>query len=1006
MLTASIEILRKAMWMLERDLKTSDNMMTYEGLRPLFSPSCTHLLTLLNVLRRGCDVPKRSLSDSELMTEKSGSLLGSILRERSALLKDCYATCRCMRMDKTKGVLDSSRIGRKLLTSYDNGVFDHREDVNEFETKAFTYQVLINVYKYLSVDVHHWKGVYCPTCHPTHLIKQELQTMIESVREANPLGMEGVRLSTNDPVNIEPIELASRIKFLEREKENVDLIDEFRKHSEVGKMINDCDLVAQGFREYPKREKKIVQRSGASNEMNDLLTIHMRDFSRVSQAGHVGMRSVREQLNRELIEDREDSIEAQAREDSFFCPDVGYYPYKLSFWSDVECCKIASTFTSMRDDVRYQGCDRAGTYGRLNLMGSSAVQRSLQRTERMNRYHPIPANLVRRRIVRPVRRRLFNGDEDDEEEGIVWREQRDSIRVDFACALRDDKVTTKDRAWFNVFGKYWIGLEDWCKSDVDQMHWLMMGANHMTVDTCGENMGAYVIGSRNINDIQCPSVGTASRALRRELGMQLPIRSRCKVRRDIIKYAECNDLRDAREGFNHTEEQATYWKCSGYVDEGCANAGCNEILLPNSKDCFFDECIIQPFRPFTVYPTRLFGLSHHFHDVYEREGRATYQQLQMDVSGELKTFAVGAPRFSSNGTLTNFDGGDFVMRDCRHVSLSPLFRYHYELPTNPNTEWIDQDVVNRLNDEWRPDRGLDVFQDPNEYGYVASQLTHLPRMLGYDFGNILSYDDTNEDRLNNSMEATYLRSLFREVFIPFNQRSNAVALQQCKILRDDSMYVINRRSLIVNKCQVFYNDDSSSIYSAALATNALKWSESVLGDCSQVFSMGQLSEPTRTIALKVDKPKLCIFRGKKKRNPKFFHDYPLRTSTGDFAWGPKLRGLEKFCVDNLSVTKLPNGNACESQDYLQESVFSRYRAGLVSWNGALQQLWKTPGTGQLTTSANRRLWLRGIVGRGCFRQLESYERQREDQDLRLYGAFLYGGLSGSGEVTRASLRGE
>ena len=376
----------------------------------------------------------------------------------------------------------------------------------------------------------------------------------------------------------------------------------------------------------------------------------------------------------------------------------------------------------------------------------------------------------------------------------------------------------------------------------------------------------------------------------------------------------------------------------------------------------------------------------------------------MEVSGELRTFAVGAPRFSSNGTLTNFDQGDMVMRDCRHVCLSPLFHYHYELPTNPNAEWIDQDAVNRLNDQWRPDRKLDVFQDPNEYGYVASQLTHLPRMLGYDFGNSLSYDET--DRLNNSTEATYLKSLFKEVFIPFNQRSNAVALQQREILREDSMYVINRRSLIANKCQVFYNDDSSSIYSATLATNALKWSESVLGDCSQLFSTGQLSEPTRTIALKMDKPKLCIFRGKKKKDPKFFHDYPSRTLTGDLAWGPKLMGLEKFCVDNLAITKLPKGE-CESQDFLQESLFLQYKAGLVSWDGVLERLWKTPGMGQLTTSANRRLWLRGIVGRGCLRKLvEPYERQCEDQDLRVYWAFLFDGLGNSGEVMKATLRGE
>ena len=1008
LLTASIEILRKAMWILEERLKTNDRMMAYEGMRPLFSPSCVHLLSSLNVLRRGCSFTTR-LSDDTLMTERSGSLLGSVLKERSVLLEECYATCRRMRMRSNEpGMVDASKVGRGVSTMSSKNV-EHKGDVNDFETRAYTYQILIDVYKYLSIDVHHWRGQYCPTCHPTHLIKQELQTMVESVREALPLGREGVTLSSSDPVNIEPIERSSRITFVEREKrvDEIDLVDEFMKHSEVGKMLNDCDLVANAYRT-PRPKREVTQCSDASNEINNLLTRSMNDFVNLNdEGGHLVMREVRRQLDKELLQDKEDSIEAQAQEDSFFRSEIGYYPYKLSFWTDSECCKIASTFTSMRDDVRYQGCDVAGTYGRKknSMIGglSSSKQRSTQRIERMNRYHPIPQDAVRRRIVRPVRRRLFNDVvDDDNTEDVVWREQRDSIRVDFACAMRDEGVKY-DESWLNVFGKYWIGLEDWCKSDVDQMHWLMMGANHMTVDTCGENMGAYIIGSRNIDDARCPSLHTPSRVLRRELGMQLPIRSRCKVRRDVLKFAMRNNIRNSEERSLFDE---TYWKTNGYIDEGKLNADCCEILLPNSKDCFFDECIVQPFHSFTVYPTRLFGFGHDFNDVYE-VAHDTYQQLQMDVSNELRTFAVGAPRFSSNGTFTNFDRGESVMRDCRHVTLSPLFRYHYELPTNPNAEWIDRDVVNQLVDIWRPNRKLDVFQDPNEYGYVASQLTHLPRMLGYEFGNILSYD-RDGCRLEDASEATYVRSLMQEVYVPFNERSDTVALQQREILRDDSMYVVNRRSLIANKCQVFYNDDSSSMFSPALATNALKWSESVLGDCSQIFSTGHLSEPTRTIALKMDKPKLCIYRGKKKRNPRFYDNFPRRSSvTGDEIWGCTLTGLEKFCIDNLSVTKFPRPIVCESQDYLQESLFTRYKARLLPWDDVLQRLWKTPGTGQLTTSANRRMWMRGIVGRGCYRQLEPFERQSEDQTLRTYNAYLYGTLTASsGEVVRASLRGQ
>ena len=52
------------------------------------------------------------------------------------------------------------------------------------------------------------------------------------------------------------------------------------------------------------------------------------------------------------------------------------------------------------------------------------------------------------------------------------------------------------------------------------------------------------------------------------------------------------------------------------------------------------------------------------------------------------------------------------------------------------------------------------------------------------------------------------------------------AIVQREPLNEPSVYVVNRRSLLTNKPQVFYNDNSSFVYSAALATNALKWSES------------------------------------------------------------------------------------------------------------------------------------------------------------------------------------
>ena len=79
------------------------------------------------------------------------------------------------------------------------------------------------------------------------------------------------------------------------------------------------------------------------------------------------------------------------------------------------------------------------------------------------------------------------------------------------------------------------------------------------------------------------------------------------------------------------------------------------------------------------------------------------------------------------------------------MALSPLFRYHYELPTNLHAKWIDQHVAWLMQQRLRPTRTDDVFEDADEFGYVSTQLTHLPRLVGYDMGNMLIFiNDTND----------------------------------------------------------------------------------------------------------------------------------------------------------------------------------------------------------------------------------------------------------------------
>ena len=144
---------------------------------------------------------------------------------------------------------------------------------------------------------------------------------------------------------------------------------------------------------------------------------------------------------------------------------------------------------------------------------------------------------------RGVTQRLDFEDGEDDEEETVWREQFDSIHRDFNSATKENECRS---AWMNVFGKYWIGQEYWCRDDVEMIHWLTTGANDAMVDTCSEHLGSSMLsqrdfqikGSRLCRDV----IDNPSKLLKVELGMQLPMKSIFKLRRDMQKFAGRNLL--------------------------------------------------------------------------------------------------------------------------------------------------------------------------------------------------------------------------------------------------------------------------------------------------------------------------------------------------------------------------------------------------------------------------------------------------------------------------------
>ena len=136
----------------------------------------------------------------------------------------------------------------------------------------------------------------------------------------------------------------------------------------------------------------------------------------------------------------------------------------------------------------------------------------------------------------------------------LWREQFDHAAKDYLSSLHHadhehfvkslcNKSWTKIQKWWEIFGKYWQISNRHNNNDVKLMCWLMNGANHGTMDTCGKNVSLMTLLIDNNNGIHLLKGGgidNHSKLLKMELGQQIPIKSLYKIKRDLIKRARSN----------------------------------------------------------------------------------------------------------------------------------------------------------------------------------------------------------------------------------------------------------------------------------------------------------------------------------------------------------------------------------------------------------------------------------------------------------------------------------
>ena len=345
-------------------------------------------------------------------------------------------------------------------------------------------------------------------------------------------------------------------------------------------------------------------------------------------------------------------------------------------------------------------------------------------------------------------------------------------------------------------------------------------------------------------------------------------------------------------------------------------------------------------------------------DVYSNAN--SFESQCASISGELHTFCIGGPWYFQNNTLLENSPSwglinpakDIhnicIFRDTKHVYGSPLFRHHYECPTNPSLmHHVDQDAWWDINH-----REDDCFLDSDKYGYVASQLIHISQLIGYDYGNVLTYSEHIDNQPNN-LEArikttlhgpNLMRALRKEVpVLPFNLCSDPAAVVQRDVLHDPSIYVINRKSVLVNKPCVYYNDDSCDIHCGPLSMNTLKWSEGFLGDNVSIKGNCKYEEPIWSIVMDADYPKLSI----SEQGGRFYNGvaYPTFTESGtefkNFPTTAILSAKANWCMRAITCTKdniphvpqqqrlLPRRSLVESRDdwFYEDNLLMKMKNG-------------------------------------------------------------------------------
>ena len=191
--------------------------------RPIISPGVVCMMKALNALQPAFDMHDE-LTSLKLMTEKTGSIVGALLKECNDLLNGADDGMVFLRVDQGSSFNANDVFSRAKLPN------NNHKAMNDLQTKMSVFNVLFDVYKVLSIELHRRNQTSfmagCPICTDGYLMKEEYQALIDSIRECLPL-RDTLIDEEEDPLRMEKMSPSS-IMFLETQGSDRNFVQDLR----------------------------------------------------------------------------------------------------------------------------------------------------------------------------------------------------------------------------------------------------------------------------------------------------------------------------------------------------------------------------------------------------------------------------------------------------------------------------------------------------------------------------------------------------------------------------------------------------------------------------------------------------------------------------------------------------------------------------------------------------------------------------------------------------------